>query len=62
MKEEEATVVVDGHDGQIWGLCTHPELPLFATGGYDNAVKIWDATTMECMYDLRFCAVCALWK
>ena len=49
MKEEDASVVVDGHDGQIWGLCTHPELPLFATGGYDNAVKIWDATTMECM-------------
>merc|ERR1712087_297422 len=54
MKEEEASVIVDGHDGQIWGLCTHPEKSLFATGGYDNAVKIWDATTMTCIKTYEF--------
>eukprot|EP01084_Bolivina_argentea_P140247 246615_1 len=54
MKEEDATVVVDGHDGQIWGLCTHPEESLFATGGYDNAIKIWDAKTMSCIKTHEF--------
>jgi len=51
---EDASVVVDGHDGQIWGLCTHPQLALFATGGYDNAVKIWDAETMKCIKTYEF--------
>eukprot|EP01083_Nonionella_stella_P171175 584134_1 len=54
MENESASVIVDGHDGAIWGLCTHPELPLFATGGYDNAVKIWDATTMTCIKTYEF--------
>lgn len=35
-------MVVDGHDDQIWGLCTHNTLPLVCTGGYDNCIKIWD--------------------
>ena len=54
MKSEDTKVIVDGHDGQIWGLCTSPKLPLFATGGHDNAVKIWDATTMKCIATYEF--------
>jgi len=54
MKENVAEVIIDGHDGSINGLCTHPEKPLFATGGYDNAVKVWDATTRKCLYTHEF--------
>eukprot|EP01084_Bolivina_argentea_P273583 466066_1 len=49
MKAEEASVIVDGHDGQIWALCTSPNEKLFATGGYDNAVKVWDADAQRCI-------------
>lgn len=54
MKTEDASVVVDGHDGQIWALSTSPTAALFATGGYDNAVKIWDAQTMKCVATHEF--------
>lgn len=36
------TMIIDGHDDQIWGLCTHSSLPLIITGGYDNCIKLWD--------------------
>ena len=49
MKSEDASVIVDGHDGQIWALCTSPKEAMFATGGYDNAVKVWDAKSMKCV-------------
>ena len=54
MKDEEASVVTDGHDGQIWALSTSPTGTLFATGGYDNAVKVWDASTMKCIATHEF--------
>lgn len=54
MKDEDASVVVDGHDGQIWALSTSPTGALFATGGYDNAVKVWDAATMKCVATHEF--------
>jgi len=54
MKDEDASVVVDGHDGQIWGLATAPQGSLFATGGYDNAIKVWDAATMKCVATYEF--------
>jgi len=53
-KEPCASVIVDGHDGAIWGLCTHPEEPYFATGGYDNAIKVWDAKDMTCIFTYEF--------
>ena len=49
MKSDDASVIVDGHDGQIWALCTSPKEAMFATGGYDNAVKVWDAKSMKCV-------------
>jgi len=54
VRTETASVLVDGHDGAVWGLCTHPTEPLFATGGYDNAIKIWDASTRECLVTFEF--------
>merc|ERR1719362_981384 len=54
MKSEEAAVITDGHDGQIWALATSPTLKLFATGGYDNAIKVWDADTRKCIATHEF--------
>jgi len=54
MQTEDASVIVDGHDGQIWALCTSPKEKLFATGGYDNAVKVWDAEIMKCIATYEF--------
>ncbi len=43
MKADDTSVIIDGHDCQIWALSTSP------AGGYDNAVKVgiplrWNAT------------------
>jgi len=54
MKDEDAAVITDGHDGQIWALATSPTEQLFATGGYDNAVKVWNADTMRCIATYEF--------
>jgi WD40 repeat protein len=53
-KSEEASLVVDGHDGSIWGLATHPQKNFFVTGGYDNAIKLWDADTRKCIDTFEF--------
>jgi WD40 repeat protein len=54
IEEKETKVIVDGHDGDIWGLATHPEKDLFVTGAYDNAVKLWDANTLKCIQTHEF--------
>lgn len=53
-KECDASVIVDGHDDQVWGLATHPTKNLFVTGGYDNAVKLWNAETLKCIDTYEF--------
>ncbi len=35
--------VVLGHTDELWALATHPDLPQFLTGGFDNIVQLWDA-------------------
>jgi WD40 repeat protein len=47
-------VIVDGHDGQIWGIACHPTEPIFVTGGWDNAIKAWDAPSRKCTKTLEF--------
>jgi len=45
-QHEERTVLIDGHDGAIWGLATCPVKGYehyYLTGGHDNVVKLWDA-------------------
>jgi len=54
MKSEDSSVIVDGHDGQVWALATSPKEKLFATGGYDNAVKVWNAETKKCIATYEF--------
>jgi len=43
MSTNDVSLVVDGHDGQVWGLATHPTETIYVTGGYDNVLKVWDA-------------------
>jgi len=51
---EDSSIIVDGHDGQIWALATSPTDKIFATGGYDNAIKIWNADTKKCIATYEF--------
>lgn len=38
-------VVVNSHtEGEIWGLCAHPEKDVFVTGSDDKTVRLWDLT------------------
>lgn len=47
-------MVVDGHDDQVWGLCSHSSLPYVCTGGYNNSVKIWNTSTRANTESFRF--------
>lgn len=42
LKGASTAMIVDGHDDQVWGLCSHSTLPYVCTGGYDGCLKIWD--------------------
>ena len=54
MKSEGAQVITNGHDGQTWALATSHTRKLFATGGYDEAVKVWNADTTRCVATYEF--------
>jgi len=41
------SIIVDGHDGEITSLSTHPELNLFITSGNDQSIKLWNAKKLK---------------
>ncbi|XP_046848411.1 echinoderm microtubule-associated protein-like 6 [Xenia sp. Carnegie-2017] len=42
-KSSAAHVIMKSHtEGEIWGLCTHPEKDVFVTGSDDKTVRLWD--------------------
>ena len=44
--DEKVTIVVDGHEGEIWGVEAHPnEEIFFLTGGHDRLIKVWEEKT-----------------
>jgi len=47
-------LIVDGHDGQVWGLATHPTESIYVTGGHDNVLKLWDANTYRLIDTYEF--------
>lgn len=52
LKGTQVAMVVDGHDDQIWGLCTYGEF--ICTGGWDNVIKIWNKDTKRNIETYQF--------
>jgi WD40 repeat protein len=54
LKTQKTSVVIDGHDGQIWGVVCHVNDRAFITAGWDKAIKTWNPETFQCTGTYEF--------
>jgi FOG: WD40 repeat len=41
------------HEGPVRGIAFHKAQPLFASGGDDNKVKVWNFKQKKCLFTLE---------
>ncbi|KAE8541263.1 eukaryotic translation initiation factor 3 subunit I [Cryptococcus gattii VGV] len=44
----------DGHNGSVWTVAVDSQTRFLLTGGADNAMKLWEVKTGECLYTWEF--------
>ncbi|XP_066252932.1 echinoderm microtubule-associated protein-like 2 isoform X1 [Euwallacea similis] len=42
--------IILGHSEDIWGLAPHPNLPQFATAGYDRVLQLWESMSHSILW------------
>lgn len=54
VKQDVPSILVQGHyDNELWGIASHPTLPLYATFGQDGLLSIWDITQRKALKTAR---------
>lgn len=42
--------LVEGHTGELWALCAHPNQNQFLSAGYDQRVQLWDTMSRSLIW------------
>nr|XP_023029644.1 echinoderm microtubule-associated protein-like 2 isoform X2 [Leptinotarsa decemlineata] len=42
--------IILGHTDELWGLASHPNVPQFATAGFDKVLQLWDSMSHSILW------------